>query len=101
MVDRIVPGFLQLLRTHGIRAGHGGYLFDAQEGPARIALCAHGGSLGLLLAFLLGIPMQPYVPMHFLETGVAVVEFVRRVDVWYPMLQIPPPYPAPAGGSAP
>jgi broad specificity phosphatase PhoE len=91
MVDRIVPGFLQLLRSHGIRAGHGGYLFDAADDQAPLALCGHGGSLGVLLAFLLGVPMQPCSPIQFLETGVAVIEFAKRVDVWYPLLQIPPP----------
>lgn len=91
MVDRIVPGFLQLFNSYGIRAGHGGYLFDSEEERAPIALCGHGGSLGVLLAFLLGVPIQPCSPVYFLETGVAVIEFTKRVDVWYPLLHIPPP----------
>ena len=91
MVDRIVPGFLDLLRRHGLRAGHGGYLCDAGPEQDPIALCGHGGSLGVLLAFVLGIPVHPRNPICFLETGVAVVDFVQRVDVWYPMLLLAPP----------
>lgn len=91
MAHRIVPGWLEVLGRHGIRAGHGGYLFSGEEDNQRIALVAHGGSLCLLLAFILGIPVQPYAPIQFTETGVAVIDFVKRWDVWYPALKIFPP----------
>jgi broad specificity phosphatase PhoE len=90
MAHRIVPGWLEVLSRHGIRAGHGGYLFENDEDTRRIALVAHGGSLCLLLAFILGIPFQPFAPIQFAETGIAVIDFVKRSDVWYPALKINP-----------
>jgi broad specificity phosphatase PhoE len=92
MAARIVPGFIADLDRIGVRAGHGGYLLNAAEEDNRhVAFVAHGGSLGLLLAFVLGIPMQPFPPISFKETGTAVVQLVKRADVWYPALVIPPP----------
>lgn len=93
MAHRIIPGFLKLMGSHGVHAGHGGYLFDDPADRQRLALVGHGGSLGVLAAFLLGVPIRPYAPVAFQQTGVAVFEFVRRVDVWYPTLRIAPPYP--------
>ena len=91
MAHRIIPGFLRFMREQGVRAGHGGYLIDRPQEEQRIALVAHGGSLGMLASFLLGIPLRPHGPVAFAQTGVAVFSFVRRVDVWYPTLQIPAP----------
>ena len=88
---RLIPPFLDLLSARGVHAGHGGYLLDDREDAQRIALFAHGGTLGRLAAFLLGIPLAPYVPLNFQHTGVAVFEFARRVDVWYPQLRLPAP----------
>ena len=90
MAHRIVPGWIHLLSRHGIRAGHGGYLLSRADDAQRIALVAHGGSLCVLLAFILGIPFQPFAPLQFAETGVAVIDFVRRKDVWYPALRLHP-----------
>jgi broad specificity phosphatase PhoE len=92
MAGRIIPGFLNLMTAHGAPPGHGGYLLDDAQDAQRIALVAHGGSLGVLAAFLLGIPIRPYAPIAFQQTGVAVFELIRRVDVWYPTLRIPTPY---------
>ncbi|MEX0777677.1 MAG: hypothetical protein WD042_18380 [Phycisphaeraceae bacterium] len=36
------------------------------------------------------MPIQPYSPIAFAQTGVAVFSFVRRVDVYYLMLQVRP-----------
>ncbi|MBU0676623.1 MAG: phosphoglycerate mutase family protein [Verrucomicrobia bacterium] len=92
MAHRIIPGWIKLMEEHGIHAGHGGYLFDNPDDASRIALFAHGGSLGLLTAFILGIPLQPFSPISFMETGLAVITFIRRSDVWYPQLRVEPPY---------
>ena len=88
---RLLPPFLDLLAGHGAEAGHGGYLLEDAEDGQRLAFVAHGGTLGRLSAFLLGIPLAPYVPLGFAHTGVAVFDFVRRVDVWYPQLRLPAP----------
>jgi len=88
MAHRIVPGWQALLAKHGIQPGHGGYLFANPSDAQRLALVGHGGSLGVLLAFILGLPLQPYAPLAFRETGIAIIDFVKRVDVWYPLLRI-------------
>ena len=92
MAHRIIPPFLELLGTHGVHAAHGGYLLDDEDNSTRIAIFAHGGSLSVLLGFLLGIPLQPYGSVGFKYTGVAALKLIRRVDVWYPVLDIRPPY---------
>lgn len=93
MTGRVIPGFLKLMADHGAHAGHGGYLLDDPKDTQRIALVAHGGSLGCLASFILGVPIRPYAPIAFEQTGVAVLTFLQRVDVWYPILKIPTPYP--------
>jgi broad specificity phosphatase PhoE len=90
MAHRIIVGFHQMLARHGVRPGHGGYLLDSPDDRQRNALVGHGGSLGCLAAFLLGVPIKPFSPVAFSYTGTAVFQFVRRVDVWYPTLMLPP-----------
>ena len=89
MAHRLIPGFLEWLEEQGAEAGHGGYLFNetaAQD--KRIALFGHGGSLGMLAAFLLGIPLAPHSPIALALTAAAVFRFQKRADVWYPTLHI-------------
>ena len=91
MAARIVPGWIDCLESLGVSAGHGGYLLDNPADERNIAWVAHGGSLGVLLGFILGIPFAPYPPIRFEETGVAVLTLAARTDVWYPALEIRPP----------
>ena len=93
MTGRVIPGFLKLMQDHGAHAGHGGYLLHDPKDTQRIAIVAHGGSLGVLTSFILGLPIRPYAPINFDQTGVAVFKFIHRVDVWYPALSIPAPKP--------
>lgn len=88
---RVIPGFLQLMQSHGVEPAHGGYVLGNPEDQQRLALVAHGGSLGRLAAFLLGIPLHPFAPIALAHTGVAVFSFQKRVDVWYPTLHIGTP----------
>lgn len=90
MAHRVIVGFTELMVGLGVRPGHGGYLLDAPDDDRRVALVAHGGSLQRLAAFLLNMPIQPHSPIAFAQTGVAVFSFVRRVDVYYPTLQVQP-----------
>jgi broad specificity phosphatase PhoE len=92
MAHRIIPGFLKMLEEHGVEPGHGGYLFQGEPHAERIALFGHGGSLGQLAAFLLGVPLAPHPPIAFALTGVAVFQLVQRADVWYPVLRLARPY---------
>lgn len=91
MYGRIIPALLAILKEHGIEARHGGYVLrePASSRGARLALVAHGGSLGCVLAFLLGVPIRPFAPISFEHAGLAVVRFIRRADVWFPSLVIP------------
>jgi broad specificity phosphatase PhoE len=66
-------------------------VFANPDNADRIALVAHGGSLNVLMKFLLDLPLKPGACFHFKETGVALLGFHRVVDVWYPHLHIPPP----------
>jgi broad specificity phosphatase PhoE len=91
MAGRLVPGWVDLLAGLGVDAGHGGYLLHDPDDARCVALVAHGGSLGHLLSFVLGVPIRPHPPICFLETGVAVVHLVRMGDVWYPQLEIAAP----------
>ena len=92
MAQRVILGFTQLMSRLGVHAGHGGYLLDNPDDDRRIALVAHGGSLGSLLGFILNLPIRPYGCFSFEQTGIAVIKFVRRVDVWYPSLKIRAPH---------
>jgi broad specificity phosphatase PhoE len=91
MAARLIPPFLEILQENGINPAHGGYLLDDPEDSSRIAIVAHGGTLGMLTAFLLGLPLRPFSPISFEETGVARLRFNRHIDVWYPSLIIPAP----------
>jgi hypothetical protein len=84
MAHRIIPGFLKLMSAHGVEAGHGGYLLNDARDEQRIALVAHGGSLGVLTAFLLGIPIRPYAPIAYQQTDTAGVEVFRIADPVHP-----------------
>ena len=91
MAARLVPGWIALMESLGVHAGHGGYLLDNPEDDRNVALVAHGGSLGHLLSFILGVPIRPNPPISFALTGVATINFVQMADVWYPALEIPAP----------
>ena len=93
MADRIIPGMQSLLHRHGIAAGHGGYLFQNPDNSDILAVVAHGGSLNVLMKFLLGLPLQPGSSFHFQESGVAQIGFHQVIDVWYPHLKHLPPAP--------
>lgn len=92
MAHRIIPPLLALLQHHGITAQHGGFAIDPErrEGSTlRLAMVAHGGSLAMMTGFLMGLPIRPHGPFRYMNTGLAVIEFVQRVDVWYPTLRLP------------
>lgn len=91
MAGRVVPGILSLLREEGISPAHGGFLVPQEAENRTLALVAHGGSLNVLCQYLLHVPLSPRPCVSFDLTGVAVFEFIRRVDVWYPVLKLSAP----------
>lgn len=89
MAHRIIPPLLNLLANRGINAQHGGYVLTPEAEPQNVALVAHGGSLGMIAAFLLGIPIRPFAPFVIEHVGVMRFRMIKRIDVWYPALVTP------------
>lgn len=89
MVARVGPPFLRELAGLGVHARHGGYVVEERAVGLRLAVFAHGGSLGALLGFLLGLPPFPVSRFSFELTGMARIRLHRQKDVWYPQLVVP------------
>ncbi|GEM_PF-660700 len=88
---RICPPFLQELAALGIHHRLGGFVLEERARALSIAVFAHGGTLNVLLSFLLGVPPFPLATFEFALTGVAMVKFTERCGISYPTLAIPPP----------
>jgi broad specificity phosphatase PhoE len=86
---RIVPPFLAELGRLGIHARHGGWVPDPGAEGLSVAVVAHGGSLGILLDFLLGRALVPWGGFGFAHTGTAVLRFSAHRGVYHPQLFIP------------
>jgi broad specificity phosphatase PhoE len=89
MYSRIVPPFLKELAGLGIHARHGGFTADPGAENLSIAVVAHGGSLNVLMEFLLGRALLPTGGFVFAHTGTAVVRFSRHQGIYHPQLFIP------------
>lgn len=88
MLARVGPPFLGELAALGVHARHGGFVLEERAIDLRLAVFAHGGSLGSLLGFLLGLPPFPVSRFAFALTGMARLRLHRQQDVWYPQLVI-------------
>jgi broad specificity phosphatase PhoE len=88
MQARIIPPFLKELGKLGIHSRMGGYVLDEHARDLSIVVFAHGGSLGVLMNFLLGVRSFPISSFSFEHTGVAVIEFTERRGIYYPQLVI-------------
>ncbi len=87
MLSRVGPPFLAELKTLGVHARHGGFVVEGVDaGTIRLAVVAHGGSLGALLGFILGVPPFPVSRFSFELCGVGRMVFQQKRDVWYPQL---------------
>ncbi len=95
---RVIPPFLDDLAALGIHARMGGFMLDPGARELGVAVFAHGGSLAVLLAHLLGLPPFPLARFEFLETGVARLRFTGRRDIFHPVLVLPAPHATPASG---
>jgi broad specificity phosphatase PhoE len=85
---RIVPPLLADLAALGFHRRHGGWVADAAAADLVIAVVAHGGSLGVALGAVLGLPPFPIAALSFQTAGVATVAFAVRRGVAYPQLVI-------------
>lgn len=85
---RVVPALLGALAGHGWHHRMGGWAPDAGTADHGVAVFAHGGSLGVMLAFLLGVAPFPLARFGFELTGVAEITFIERRGLWYPALRV-------------
>ena len=91
MHGRIIPPLLADLAALGLHRRHGGWVADAGAEERSIGIVAHGGSLGVVLGFLLGAPPFPIAPVAFQLAGVATIGFAFRRGIGYAQLAVPPP----------
>ena len=84
LLDRVGPPFCARLAELGVERRHGGYVVAAEAHDLVIAVVAHGGSLGALATFLLGLAPFPVAPFDFGLTGVLHLRLRRRGEVHYP-----------------
>jgi len=89
MYARIVPPFLKELAGLGIHARHGGFVADPGAEGLSVAVVAHGGSLNVLMEFLLGRALFPTGGFGFAHTGTAVFHFSLHQGIYHPQLYIP------------
>lgn len=92
MYARIIPPLLELWQEYGITSQHGGYILDPKVEDKTFAIFAHGGSLNVVLSFLLKIPPFPLGGFGFQLTGLAEINFIEKAGIHYPVLVISAPY---------
>ncbi|HOK04396.1 MAG TPA: histidine phosphatase family protein [Victivallales bacterium] len=88
MYARICPPFLKELEKLGIKAACGGYLLTKRAEKLNIAVFAHGGTLNILLSFILELRPFPVGRFSFLHTGIAKIKFSEKKNIFYPSLEI-------------
>ncbi len=91
MYARICPPFLKELDAIGIHSRMGGFVIDENARDMVVAVFAHGGSLCILLSFLLGLMPFPIGRFSLKLTGTAVIEYNPCRGIYYPSLVIPAP----------
>jgi len=88
MCSRIIPPFLKELDKLGIHNRMGGFVPEEFAKDISIVVFAHGGSLGILINFLLGVRSFAVSSFTFEHTGVALLEFSERHGIYYPQLVV-------------
>jgi len=88
MHARVGPPLLRELARWGMHRRAGGYMPDPGAEERSLAVVAHGGSLAVLTAFLLGLPAFPAHHVAYRLTGVATIGFTVRRGVHHPHLVI-------------
>ena len=85
---RVVPALLAALAAEGWHNRMGGWVPDEGTENKTIALFAHGGSLGIMLSFLIGVRPFPISPFSFGHTGVANLIYYPRRGNYYPAMEL-------------
>ena len=91
MYARICPPFLKEIDRLGIHSRMGGYVIDKKAKDLSIAVFSHGGSLSVLLSFLLEIRPFPVSRIAFELTGIATIRFREGRGIAHPELLLPAP----------
>jgi broad specificity phosphatase PhoE len=91
MYARICPPFLRELDALGLHSRMGGFVPDEGARDLSLAVFAHGGTLNVLLSFLLKVLPFPLGAFAFQPTGAATVAFHERKGIHYPQLVVPAP----------
>lgn len=89
MYARIIPPLLKELGGIGVHSRMGGFILGNEAREVTLAIFAHGGSLNVILAHLLGVRPFPTGSFAFALTGVATVVFTERAGIYYPAFAIP------------
>ncbi len=85
---RICPPFLAELKKLGVHAGGGGFRIEPHAEDLNLAVFAHGGSLAILLSFILETRPFPLSRFAFQLTAPAIIDFTRHKEIYYPQLLI-------------
>jgi broad specificity phosphatase PhoE len=89
MCERVCPPFLKELQTLGIHPRYGGFVLDPKAEQYSLAVFAHGGTLAVLLEFLLEVRTFPIHRFIFQLAAPALIELHEHNGVYYPQLTIP------------
>jgi broad specificity phosphatase PhoE len=89
MCERVCPPFLAELDKLGIHPGNGGFVLEEEAEQYSIAVFAHGGTLALLLEFLLEMRVFPLHRFVFQLASPAIIQLHGHNGVHYPQLIIP------------
>jgi broad specificity phosphatase PhoE len=93
MYARVVPALLETLTEVGWKpTGICGFVPTEEAKDKTVAIFAHGGSLSVMLSFLLGLSPSPMGRFSLPLTGCAHIEFNERKGIYYPSLFLPTPY---------
>ena len=91
MYARIVPALLNALSQYGWTTRMGGWVPTEETKDKSVAIFAHGGSLNIMLSFILGVMPFPLGAFSFEKTGIAEITFSERQGVYFPALTIHAP----------
>lgn len=83
---RVVPPFLSALAGFGWHHRMGAWVPEEGRAESGVAVFAHGGSLNVMVSFLLGMMPFPVGRFSFELTGVAEIVFNERRGLFYPAL---------------
>ena len=92
MYARVVPAVLETLASIGWKPTGDGFVPTEEAKDKTVAIFAHGGSLSVMLSFLLGVQPTPMGRFGLPLTDCADIRFNERKGIFYASLYLPLPY---------